>query len=142
MTNTISRLGGTTQSITFNTSQSAVITNISYTTTNALGIQEKPFSGPDIIHDLGVSDILVFVSGFLATSNTPDITKMRDWVLEPKTITGYTYGRFSLDFDVDVFNKTASDTKGYVLYDANITEEADPHRVSFVLRFRFSGTAW
>lgn len=83
----ITRLGGTTSSITFNTSQSAVITNVVYTTTNALGIEEKPFTGPDIVQDLGLSDILVFVSGFLAADNTTDIAKIRDWMIELKTHT-------------------------------------------------------
>jgi len=44
--------------------------------------------------------------------------------------------------DLDVFNKTPSSTKGFILYDAQFTEEADPHRVGFTLKYRFSGTSW
>ena len=138
----ITRSGGDTSSITFNTSQSAVITNVIYTTTNALGIQEKPFTGPDIVQDLGLSDILVFVTGFLAADNTTDIGKIRDWMIEAKTHVNFPYGRFSLDMVVDVFDKTADLYRGYILYDGLFTEESDPHRISFTLRFRFSGTSW
>lgn len=142
MTNTISRLGGTTSTITFNANSDAVISNVVYTTTNALGVQEKPFAGPDIIHDLGISDILVFVSGYFTYDNTTDIAKVRTWLLEDKTHTSYSFGRFSINMDVDVFNKTADAARGYILYDAQITEEAEPHRVAFTLRFRFSGSSW
>ncbi len=147
----LSRYGGSTQHITFNTTGvDKVITNVIYTTTNALGVQEKPFEGPDIIHDLGVSDILVFVTGFIGAANTTDITTLRNWVLEDKTFTGYTYGRFGIEMDLDVFNKNTitdanigpNSTRGYILYDAQFTEEADPHRLGFTLKYRFSGTAW
>ena len=64
MTNNLTRYGSSTETINFNgNGVDKVITNVIYTTTNALGVQEKPFEGPDIIHDLGVSDILVFVTG-------------------------------------------------------------------------------
>jgi hypothetical protein len=143
MTNNLTRYGGSTQTINFNNSGTdKVITNVIYTTTNALGVQEKPFAGPDIIHDLGVSDVLVFVTGFIGATNTSDITILRNWVLEDKTYSGYTYGRFGISMDLDVFNKTPSSTKGFILYDAQFTEEADPHRVGFTLKYRFSGTSW
>jgi len=143
MTNNLTRYGGSTQTINFNTNGvDKVITNVIYTTTNALGVQEKPFAGPDIIHDLGVSDVLVFVTGFIGATNTSDITILRNWVLEDKTYSGYTYGRFGINMDLDVFNKTPSSTKGFILYDAQFTEEADPHRVGFTLKYRFSGTSW
>jgi len=143
MTNNLTRYGGSTQTINFNTNGvDKVITNVIYTTTNALGVQEKPFAGPDIIHDLGVSDVLVFVTGFIGATNTSDITILRNWVLEDKTYSGYTYGRFGISMDLDVFNKTPSSTKGFILYDAQFTEEADPHRVGFTLKYRFSGTSW
>jgi hypothetical protein len=143
MTNNLTRHGSSTETINFNASGvDKVITNVVYTTTNALGVQEKPFEGPDIIHDLGVSDILVFVTGFIITTNTSDITTLRNWVLESKVHTSYPYGRFGINMDIDVFNKTPTSTKGYMLYDAQFTEEADPHRVGFTLKYRFSGTAW
>ena len=143
MTNNLTRYGGSTQTINFNTNGvDKVITNVIYTTTNALGVQEKPFAGPDIIHDLGVSDVLVFVTGFIGATNTSDITILRNWVLEDKTYSGYTYGRFGISMDLDVFNKTPSSTKGFILYDAQFTEEADPHRVGFTLKYKFSGTSW
>ena len=106
MTNNLTRYGGSTQTINFNTNGvDKVITNVIYTTTNALGVQEKPFAGPDIIHDLGVSDVLVFVTGFIGATNTSDITILRNWVLEDKTYSGYTYGRFGINMDLDVFNR-------------------------------------
>ena len=142
MTNNLTREGASTETLNFNSSASSVITNVIYTTTNALGVQEKPFAGPDIIHDLGVSDVLVFVTGFIGATNTSDITILRNWVLEDKTYSGYTYGRFGINMDLDVFNKTPSSTKGFILYDAQFTEEADPHRVGFTLKYRFSGTSW
>jgi len=143
MTNNLTRYGGSTETINFNgNGVDKVITNVIYTTTNALGVQEKPFEGPDIIHDLGVSDILVFVTGFIGATNTSDITTLRNWVLESKVHTSYPYGRFGVAMDIDIFNKTPTSTKGYMLYDAQFTEEADPHRVGFTLKYRFSGTAW
>ncbi len=144
MTNNLTRYGGSTETINFNANGiDKVITNVIYTTTNALGVQEKPFEGPDIIHDLGVSDILVFVTGFIGAANTSDITTLRNWVLEDKTHTSYPYGRFGIEMDLDVFNKKpATATKGFILYDAQFTEEADPHRLGFTLKYRFSGTAW
>ena len=142
MTNNLTRHGSSTETLNFNSSASSVITNVIYTTTNALGVQEKPFEGPDIIHDLGVSDILVFVTGYMLTTNTSDITTLRNWVLESKVHTSYPYGRFGVNMDIDVFNKAPSPTQGYMLYDAQFTEEADPHRVGFTLKYRFSGTAW
>ena len=142
MTNNLTRHGSSTETLNFNSSASSVITNVIYTTTNALGVQEKPFEGPDIIHDLGVSDILVFVTGYMLTTNTSDITTLRNWVLESKVHTSYPYGRIGVNMDIDVFNKTPTSTKGYMLYDAQFTEEADPHRVGFTLKYRFSGTAW
>ena len=126
MTNNLTRHGSSTETLNFNSSASSVITNVIYTTTNALGVQEKPFEGPDIIHDLGVSDILVFVTGYMLTTNTSDITTLRNWVLESKVHTSYPYGRFGVNMDIDVFNKTPTSTKGYMLYDAQFTEEADP----------------
>jgi|TARA_R110000803_G_scaffold38465_1_gene83200 hypothetical protein len=144
MTNILTRYGGTTQTVSFNTTGvDKVITNVIYTTTNALGVQERPFAGPDIIHDLGVSDVLVFVTGFIGAANTSDITTLRNWVLEDKTYTGFTYGRFGISMDIDVFNKNPPiSTKGFILYDALFTEEADPHRIGFTLKYRFSGTSW
>lgn len=144
MTNNLTRYGGSTETIIFNANGiDKVITNVIYTTTNALGVQEKPFEGPDIIHDLGVSDILVFVTGFIGAANTSDITTLRNWVLEDKTHTSYPYGRFGIEMDLDVFNKKPAEaTKGFILYDAQFTEEADPHRLGFTLKYRFSGTAW
>ena len=142
MTNNLTRHGSSTETINFNASADSVITNVIYTTTNALGVQEKPFEGPDIIHDLGVSDILVFVTGYMLTTNTSNITTLRNWVLESKVHTAYPYGRFGVNMDIDIFNKTPNADKGYMLYDAQFTEEADPHRVGFTLKYRFSGTAW
>lgn len=142
MTNNLTRHGSSTETLNFNSSASSVITNVIYTTTNALGVQEKPFEGPDIIHDLGVSDILVFVTGYMLTTNTSNITTLRNWVLESKVHTSYPYGRFGVAMDIDIFNKVPTSTKGYMLYDAQFTEEADPHRVGFTLKYRFSGTAW
>ena len=142
MTNNLTRHGSSTETINFNASADSVITNVIYTTTNALGVQEKPFEGPDIIHDLGVSDILVFVTGYMLTTNTSNITTLRNWVLESKVHTSFPYGRFGVNMDIDVFNKTPSPTKGYILYDAQFTEESDPHRIGFTLKYRFSGTSW
>jgi|TARA_R110002074_G_scaffold131187_1_gene273535 hypothetical protein len=147
MTNNLTRHGSASsntavETINFNASADSVITNVIYTTTNALGVQEKPFEGPDIIHDLGVSDILVFVTGYMLTTNTSNITTLRNWVLESKVHTSYPYGRFGVAMDIDIFNKVPTSTKGYMLYDAQFTEEADPHRVGFTLKYRFSGTAW
>ena len=148
MTNNLTRYGGSTETINFNANGiDKVITNVIYTTTNALGVQEKPFEGPDIIHDLGVSDILVFVTGFIGATNTSDITTLRNWVLEDKTHASYPYGRFGIEMDLDVFNKNSASagpnaTRGYILYDAQFTEEADPHRLGFTLKYRFSGTSW
>ena len=48
MTNILTRYGGTTQTVSFNTTGvDKVITNVIYTTTNALGVQERPFAGPE-----------------------------------------------------------------------------------------------
>ena len=135
MTNNLTRHGSSTETLNFNSSASSVITNVIY-------VQEKPFEGPDIIHDLGVSDILVFVTGYMLTTNTSNITTLRNWVLESKVHTSYPYGRFGVAMDIDIFNKVPTSTKGYMLYDAQFTEEADPHRVGFTLKYRFSGTAW
>lgn len=145
MTNSLKRYSdlNANENINFNDSSgTAVITNVVYTTTNALGVQERPFAGPDIIHDLGVSDILVFVTGYFASTNSSNITTVRNWVLEAKTNSYLPYGRFAITMDVDVFNKTPTATQGYILYDAQFTEEADPHRMGFTLKYRFSGTAW
>ena len=104
MTNILTRYGGTTQTVSFNTTGvDKVITNVIYTTTNALGVQERPFAGPDIIHDLGVSDVLVFVTGFIGAANTSDITTLRNWVLEDKTYTGLLFQKTIVNEECNLY---------------------------------------
>lgn len=98
------------------------------------------------VQDMGLSGVDVQLTGWFDNSDgNTNVTKLMDWMKEPKTDTaGYVKGRFGLELeDFGEFNVTPTKTGnlvGYVIADVRfIRDGEDKDRVQFIINLRLSG---
>ena len=118
------------------------ITNTQFQLTNSISTNERPKIAVDLTQDLGFSQLDIVVSGsFSSPSVQLGSHVLKTWIIEQKTNTPFPYGRFGLRLeDYPTFNLTPTSDRGYILYDAALTRNAEYQKIDFVLKLRFNGS--
>lgn len=114
---------------------------------SAIGINTKPKGNFNEVQDTGVDGLEITIAGHIQTpANTLAPYRAKTWLLEDKTNTTFTKGRFGLRLnDFPAFNLTptaasATYTRGYILHDFRFIRDGEfSGRVAFIAILRFNG---
>jgi len=113
-----------------------------FTVRNSTPENESVASNNNEVQDMGLDGVDVQVTGILYRAGTSgSMTKLIQWLKDPKTATGYTEGRFGLRLDdFPHFDVVPTPTYGYVLADVRFIRDGEhKDKVQVVLTLRLSG---
>lgn len=116
----------------------------------AIGENEKPKGNVNELQDTFLDSITWTLTGSVVaeTGNSSVFQKIKEWLIEGKTDTVFTKGRFGLELDdIDSYDLVPTGTgatpeqpKGYVLTNWRwIRDGETPGKASFVATLRFNG---
>lgn len=117
------------------------ITNTQFQLVTGISTNERPKVSGDLTQDLGFSQLDVIITGSFASPSTHGGSQIiKKWLIGDKVNNSFPYGKFGLRLnDYPQFNLVPSASRGYILYDAVLTRNAEYQKVDFVLKLRFNG---
>jgi len=120
------------------------ITQTEINLVSAVGVNPKPKKNLDELQDTFVSGVTWIVTGSMEDpENSLVPIRIKEWLMEAKTATGFSFGRFGIRLDdFPDYNVRQNDNRGLFLVDWRWIREGETKgKVSFIAILRLNANA-